>query len=254
MELHDLDKHLSDLETSWRKVQDAHQLVGDTGVTARNELLLRYYSAVRRYLLGMLHNAAEADELTQEFAVRFLRGDFRAADPRRGRFRDFIKTAVRRLVLTYWQRQKKEKEKGPLPLPEGDSDSGPTASGSTDVDPIFDKAWREALLARTWKALFRFEELHGHPYYTVLRAKTEQPELRSTDLARQLSARLGKMHTEAGLRQMLHRARRRFAALLVTEVADSLPSPDSEAIEQELIELGLLDFCRQAMGRRGRQA
>ena len=35
-----------------------------------------------------------AEELFQEFALRMLRGDFRRAEPLRGRFRDYLKTVI----------------------------------------------------------------------------------------------------------------------------------------------------------------
>jgi RNA polymerase sigma-70 factor (ECF subfamily) len=250
MDPQDPNCRLSDIDTAWAMLHRAHQQQGSTAERARNELLLRYYGAVYRYLLGILHDAAAAEDLAQEFAVRFLRGDFRQADPQRGRFRDFLKAAVRHLAIDYWQRQKKEKDKGQRLLGEGVAATDPAAAEPTDTDPAFLHAWREALLSRTWRALAQFEEETGQPYHTVLRAKIDEPELRSAQLARQLGARLGKTFTELGVRQTLHRARQRFAALLVAEVAASLPSTDPELLEQEMIELGLLDFCWGALQRR----
>ena len=61
---------------------------------------------------------------------------------------------------------------------------------------------------------------------------------------------LGKAYTEEGLRQLLHRARLRFAELLVAEVAHSLQTTDQADLEQEVIELGLLKYCRAALARR----
>ena len=43
---------------------------------------------------------------------------------------------------------------------------------------------------------------------------------------------------------MVHRARERFAKLLIDSVADSIDSPDKENIEAELIDLRLIDYCR----------
>ena len=62
-------------------------------------LVLRYGGAVHRYLLASLRDVDAADELAQEFALRFLRGDFKNADPGKGRFRDFLKRAVYRLMV-----------------------------------------------------------------------------------------------------------------------------------------------------------
>jgi RNA polymerase sigma-70 factor (ECF subfamily) len=253
MEPHDPNRRLDEIETVWTEVHEAHDQQGSTAEKARNVLLMRYYGAVHDYLLGILHDATEAEELTQEFAVRFLRGDFGGADPQRGRFRDFLKTAVRHLVIDRWRQKKKAKAQGPRPLGKGAAASAAVA-GLSDTDPIFVNAWREALLAKTWRVLARFEEATGQPYHTLLRAKAEQPALRSAQLAQQLGARLGKAFTEAGVRQTLHRARQHFIELLLAEVSGSLPTSDPKALEQELIELGLLGVCRQALRGRERPA
>jgi RNA polymerase sigma-70 factor (ECF subfamily) len=251
MDPHEPDRRLGEIETAWTMLHKAHQEGGAAG-PARNALLLRYYGAVYHYLLGMVHDTAEAEELAQEFAVRFLRGDFGWADPQRGRFRDFLKTAVRHLAIDQWRRQKKEKEKGPRTLEESTAATEQAATEPTDTDSAFLHAWREELLAKTWKALAQFEEETGKPYHTLLRVKIDQPQLHSAQLAQHLGARLGKTFTELGVRQTLHRARQRFAGLLVEEVKASLASTDPSLLEQELIELGLLDYCRLALPRSGK--
>ena len=43
----------------------------------------QHCGAAYRYLLGAVHDPDAADDLCQDFAVRFLRGDFRRADPGR---------------------------------------------------------------------------------------------------------------------------------------------------------------------------
>ena len=57
----------------------ACRLLGDRQAAsdAQLRLLLDYSGAVSRYLLGALRDNEAADELAQEFAVRFIRGDFR---------------------------------------------------------------------------------------------------------------------------------------------------------------------------------
>jgi RNA polymerase sigma-70 factor (ECF subfamily) len=90
----EIESHLSQIETHWTAVIRAHRAGADDGVMARAELLERYGGAVHRYLLASLRDVEAADDLAQEFALRFLRGDFKNADPGRGRFRDFLKRAV----------------------------------------------------------------------------------------------------------------------------------------------------------------
>src|SRR4051812_10699254 len=86
-----LNQRLSQLSTCWTLVAQAH--AGDAGVEAAAQaaLLQRYQSAVYRYLLGAVRDPDTADELFQEFALRFVRGDFRHADATRGRFRNYVK-------------------------------------------------------------------------------------------------------------------------------------------------------------------
>ena len=64
------------------------------------------------------------------------------------------------------------------------------------------------------------------------------------------SCRRGRPFTAAGVRQTLHRAREKFAGLLLDEITHSLEDPTTEQLEQELVELGLLDYCRPALERR----
>ena len=98
MEQVELDQRLSKIATMWTAVLQAHGAGADTVVVARNRLLLRYSGAVYRYLLGAVRDPEAASDLCQEFAMRFLRGDFRRAAPDRGRFRDYVKVALVNLV------------------------------------------------------------------------------------------------------------------------------------------------------------
>jgi hypothetical protein len=49
---------------------------------------------------------------------------------------------------------------------------------------------------------------------------------------------------------MVHRARKRFAGALVDEVLNSLNPPTQEHLEEELRDLGLLEYCRPALEQR----
>jgi RNA polymerase sigma-70 factor (ECF subfamily) len=120
-----------------------------------------------------------------------------------------------------------------------------------DMDREFLRTWRDDLLARSWAALESTEQETGQLYYTVLRFRAEHADLSSSQMAEQLSAKLRRSLNAAGVRQTLHRAREKYADLLIDEVADSLNEPSREQIEQELGDLGLLEHCRPALDRRG---
>src|SRR2546425_10476465 len=110
MEEHECEQRLSHIATRWSILLQAHQET-DAATQARQQLLERYCGAVYRYLLAAVRDHHAAEDLTQEFALRFVRGQFRLANPERGRFRDYIKTALFHLVDDYRAR------KGRLPAP-----------------------------------------------------------------------------------------------------------------------------------------
>src|SRR5262249_8409202 len=75
----DPNPHLSQIETHWSAVFLAHRGPRDAAAEAQRALMERYGGAVHRYLLASLRDPEAADDLAQEFALRFLRGDFRRA-------------------------------------------------------------------------------------------------------------------------------------------------------------------------------
>jgi RNA polymerase sigma-70 factor (ECF subfamily) len=241
MDLHSAEQHLSHISTLWTLVYKAHCGQQEAVTAAQRVLMERYGGAVQRYLRAALRDADAADELFQEFCLRFLRGDFRRADPERGRFRSFVKTALFHLVVDHQKRRAPQSLAGHEPAW--------TPPPVSDVEREFLASWRAELMDRAWLGLAEIEHRSGQPYFTVLRARTEQPLLSSSALAREVGGRLGKTYTVAGVRQALHRARTKFTELVLLEVTQSLEAPSAEALEQELLDLGLLEYCRTALDR-----
>src|ERR687883_306983 len=106
-------ERLSQISTAWTVFFQAHQAPEKAAQVARQQLLEQYGTPVYRYLRAATRDADAADELYQEFALRFVRGDFQRAHPDRGRFRDFLKTCLYHLVIDHQRRQSKR----PLALP-----------------------------------------------------------------------------------------------------------------------------------------
>jgi RNA polymerase sigma-70 factor (ECF subfamily) len=242
----DDDLHISRIMTAWSMVREAH---GDhTAVqSAQQRLLERYGGAVRRYALSALRSEDAADEVFQEFALKFVRGDFGKADPERGRFRAFVKTVVYRLIVDYQRRAKKLGREGAM---HSNLAEPADSTESKDDDEMFRSSWRDELLARCWQRLADDEQKSGKPYHTVLRYRVAHPDLRSPELADGLSEELGKLINAGAARVLLHRARELFAELLLDEVTESLASGSLDEAEQELIDLDLHDYCRPALDKR----
>jgi RNA polymerase sigma-70 factor (ECF subfamily) len=241
------DDRLSQISTAWTALFRAHEgPADDEGRQARRRLLELYGVPVYRYLKAAARDPDAADELYQEFALRLVRGDFRAARPDRGRFRDFLKTALYHLVVDHRRRQARR----PAPLPADDvaaeADDVPAAS-----DEAFLTGWREEVLARAWQDLARHERETGQPLHTVLRFRADYPDATSQQIAEALTPRLGRAVDAGWVRKRLHQAREAFAGAVVGEVGRTVDPATRESVAEELLELGLLDYCRDALDRLG---
>lgn len=237
---------LSEIQTLWSVVRRAHGDQTVEATDAQKALIDRYGGAIHRYLLGAFRDPVAADDAYQEFAFRFLRGDYKSADPDKGRFRNFLKTILYRLVVEH-HRGLKRKASPQL----ADEHPEPAVFDESISDEGFQTAWRDDMLQRTWDRLKAIEEESGRPLFTVMQARVEQPNASSTELAENLSESVGKEISSANVRVILHRARDEFARLLFQEVSETIDNPSREAVEEELIDLGLLEYCRPALERLG---
>jgi RNA polymerase sigma-70 factor (ECF subfamily) len=235
-------QRLSHIETLWTLLNQAHSSQLEAVPAAQERLLQRYGGAVHDYLLGALRDPTLADDLFQEFALRFLRGDFRRANPERGRFRDYLRTALIHLVHDHHR----SRQQHPQALPAGGDVLAAPPVDDAESMRMFLAGWRAELLERAWQSLAQ----SNPAYYAVLRLRTQEPDLESAQLAEQVQAQLGKGVTAAWVRKTLQRARDKFAALLLDEVAQSLETSEPEALRKELQELDLLKYCREALERR----
>jgi RNA polymerase sigma-70 factor (ECF subfamily) len=243
------EPRLVDLSTQWNLVFEARSGTPEQVSLAMSRLMCRYSGAVHRYLLKAMKNPEAAEELDQEFAVRFLRGDFKHGDPSRGRFRDYVKRAVQNLMKDYYRRRRRD---GAAPLDSGVHEPAVLDEGLAQFDRQFLLSWRNDLLDRTWGSLNELERASGQPHHTVLRLRVDEPNLTSTEWAARLSERLGRPMTAGAFRQALQRARREFAHRLLAEVrASLLEEPTPQALEEELADLELLEYCRPYLKRSG---
>jgi hypothetical protein len=137
-------------------------------------------------------------------------------------------------------------------VPDDVPDPGAAVPGDR-LDSEFLAGWREQLLDRAWDALLALERATGQPYYTVLRLRVDCPNLSGEEYRRAVGERVGREYAPAAARQVLHRARERFTDLLLDEVRQSLGGAGEDRLEEELVDVGLLGYCRSALDRRGRR-
>ncbi len=212
---------LDQISTRWGAVKDPVRF------------LMRYSRAIRKYLDAILKDAHDTDDVSQDFLLRVLEHGFANADPDRGRFRDYLKRAVRNAALTRLRR----KANAPLT---GDVPDDPAA------EEEFVQDWRRCLLDRAWRGLERHQrQSPGNLAHTVLRLAVDHPEEDSERLAARAAEQASRPLRADAFRKQLSRARKLFARLLIQEVAQTLEKPTPELLEEELAELGLMEYVRE---------
>jgi len=241
------DLRLSRIETLWSVVRRANDGSVEKAKQAQQTLLDRYGGAIRRYLLGSLRNEDAADEVFQEFSLKLVSGAFQKAHASHGRFRSFLKTTLFHLIIDY---QRRGKRNATRELMHETPDRPFCEDRLAEEDRAWTRSWREELLAKGWSALAKTEKSTGTPYYTVLRFRSEHPEMRSQEIADQLDGKVAKKLGSSSVRVLIHRARELLAEEVLDLVLDSIDNASLDECEEELIDLDLLEYCRSALQRR----
>src|SRR5688572_21491907 len=87
------------------------------GREALAELCRIYWYPVYAHVRRRGATPHDAEDLTQEFFARLIdRSAFALADPRRGRFRSFLLTALDHFLIDAWSRNRAEKRGGHITL------------------------------------------------------------------------------------------------------------------------------------------
>src|SRR3954469_2230280 len=172
-------EHLTDLETSWTTITSAHTQ-GPDGQRAMSELISRYHDAVKHYLRLKLRDQNLADEVLQEFWTKLLDHKLAGADKNKGRFRDYMRTVLHRLIIDHFRTKKLQ------PLPPGD------LLDDTTPDADYDRVWREVVIKRAMSRLETYEiNTAKNRYHTVLQLRRAHPKAPIEDLSARLSGDLG---------------------------------------------------------------
>lgn len=180
----------------------------------------------------------EAADLVQGFFALLLeRDDLRRADPARGRFRNFLLSALQHALANQRERERALRRGGgqrPLSfdLEAADARFAREPADARTPELAYRRAWAEAALARALSALEAEQQRIGRAAHfralaPALSAESDAPA--QAEVARALGL------SENAVKVALHRLRRRFAELLRAEVAGTLERPDE--IEDELREL-----------------
>lgn len=220
--------------TRWSVVLASHQTEPARARRALGELAEIYWYPLwgyaRRFGLGV----EDATDATQEFFCQVVeRSSLAGADPERGRFRAYLRTAFRNFLVNRSERERAVKRGGgsvvlSIDAPAADERFGREPADDEAPDRAFDRAWARTLLARVvdrlaseWTErgdLERFEGLRD----LFLGGGGESYA--------QAATRLGM--SEGAVKVAVHRLRKRYKKLLTEEIADTLDDPG--AVDEEL--------------------
>ena len=208
-----------------------------TEVDSAAGFVLRYLIPMRRQLIDILGSPTHADRSLKILLGHLVSSGF--GEHKQGRLRDYLLRAVRSAAKAT-AAELPEAERPELKLDDVRIDSRRWLA-----------YWREGLLQRAWRSLERFEHANDDaPVYAILSAATADPKLtaemlavavqNSSDTAPNDAAPIDAAPIDAvAVTRLLPVAKTMFAQFIADEVAETLQTPDREAVSREITALGL---------------
>ncbi len=206
---------------------------------ALSELCQIYWPPIYGYLRARGYSSHDAEDLTQSFFERLLRGRaFDGVEEGRGRLRSYLLGALKHSLTDEFRKRQRGKRGGGVAVlriepAELDAISEQLDSSSAAApDRIYDRIWAQTVLEASLQAL---EKRYADKGQSDLFAKLSpllragESELDSATLARDLGL------SPSALRVALHRLRQRYGACLREQISHTLVDEDSP--EDELREL-----------------
>jgi RNA polymerase sigma factor (sigma-70 family) len=225
------DSHGRFMTTRWSIVLSCSDSASDEekAQAALAELCKIYWRPVFAFICRQGHSIPDAQDLTQEFFAKVLKGRLvQGADRNRGRFRSLLLTALQRFLHDEGDKRHARKRGGDLSfvswddwmteapshlsIPEQESDKWPP-------ERIFDVRWAATVVERALRRLGDECEKHGRRrVFDVLSSclAAEREDVSYSTLARVLGLQ------ERTVKPLLHRLRERYRTLLREEVAETV--------------------------------
>jgi RNA polymerase sigma-70 factor (ECF subfamily) len=202
------------------------------------QLCQSYWQPIYGFLRRKDLSPHDAEDLTQQFFLRLLKGDSMArADPSKGRFRTFLLGALQHFLADEFRKSSALKRGGPnLPLAVSFQDAEERYLEEPDPnltpEQMYDRRWAAGLLQRAFESLASEFESAG------MRARFDRfKAFLANEPARGEYERLGRelgMTTRA-VGAAVYRMRQRFRQLVRGQVADTMAQ--SSEIDSELAQL-----------------
>jgi RNA polymerase sigma-70 factor (ECF subfamily) len=235
------DSHARFLTTRWSIVLSCSDSATDEekAQAALAELCKIYWRPVFAFICRQGHSVPDAQDLTQEFFAKVLKGRLlQSADRNRGRFRSLLLTALKRFLHDEGDKRDAHKRGGDLSfvswddwmteapshlsIPEHESDNW-------SPERIFDMRWAATVVERALRRLGDECEKQGRRRVFDVLSSCLTADRQDVSYATFASA-LGIQET--AVKNLVHRLRARYRALLRGEVAATVGA--AHEIDDEL--------------------
>jgi RNA polymerase sigma-70 factor (ECF subfamily) len=219
------------MTTRWSIVLSCSESASDEekAQAALAELCKIYWRPVFAFICRQGHSVPDAQDLTQEFFAKVLKGRLlQSADRNKGRFRSLLLTALQRFLHDEGDKRHAHKRGGDLHFVPWDDwmTEAPShlsipnqESDNWSPERIFDVRWAATVVERALRRLGDECEKHGRRrMFDVLSncLTADREDVSYATLARILGLQ------ETSVKNLVHRLRERYRALLREEVAHTV--------------------------------
>lgn len=222
--------------THWSIVCAAREPQSDAGRTSLQKLMEAYWRPVYVYIRTAWSRPNEdAKDLTQEFLARMIDGSvLHRADPSKGRFRGYLKGALRNFLMDVEKTASRQKRGGGATVLSFDASALPEPEAGATPDELFDREWAATLVREATAELARRLTADGRDVCWRVFEHYESPPAGSSELSYgEVGARLGIPAGE--VKAHLTYARLVLRKILRERVADTVAS--EEELHREIGEL-----------------
>ncbi len=221
--------------TQWSVVLTARQGDAPASAAALEKLCHSYWPPLYAYIRRDGHDAAEAQDLTQEFFSRLLARDYlQKVEREAGKFRSFLLAYLKHFLSEQRRRAGAQKRGGGQVIVSLNERAGEASYLLEPVDAltpdqVFERRWAQAMLQA---ALDRLRAEYAARGQTDLfeRLQDHQPGEPGSSSYAQLGGDFAM--TEAAVKSAVQRMRRRHRELIREEIAQTVTRP--EEIDEEL--------------------
>jgi len=172
--------------TRWTVIINSQSSDDDRKRMILDELFLKYWKPVYWYIRRKGYNNEKTKDLTQGFFAEIVWGRdlIQSADPKKGRFRNFLLTALERYLTDTWRYEHSQKRMPSKEIFAYDASDGFELAGvdeEMNAEETFNSVWLMEILQQSLAEVQKDMEAAGMgDYWTIFERRCLEPILNAT--------------------------------------------------------------------------